>query len=258
MGKRLSSVFNTRIIKFEVGPSRKEFLLHSGLFRDKAGSWGLEECGDSTSSGHDMVNISEPVEDIFKFVCEYLYTGDYQIFQPRHFVQIPRRRSSLLEGRGISLKDNYFENSASVERASHYFIRRLRSKPDHPLSISWADYSDVLLQHARLHHFAGQRGLEELSDISLYRLLHVLHEFPLHERRVGHVLQLLRLVFQNTPEMSEDIEKLMVDFTTAHIKGLVEVEEFQLLLDELPSLSRRILFNLATLSALEVDSRRGD
>ena len=101
-----------------------------------------------------------------------------------------------------------------------------------------------MLAHAQLSVFAKQSKLEELCDISLYKLLYMLHDFPFHEERIGDITQLVRFVFDSKSGACENLEGLTLHYIALHIKQLLNSREFQLVLQELPSLSWLVLDTL--------------
>ena len=74
------------MLNFIVGPSRQAVSLHSGIFESFSVPWvkALDTSHDNTSG--DPIVIEEAVEDIFGYVCQYLYVGDYFIPLPDNVV----------------------------------------------------------------------------------------------------------------------------------------------------------------------------
>ena len=146
------------------------------------------------------------------------------------------------------LKGNIFENSASVKKLADYTVRGLQPRPALPsnghLYHHFWDYSRALLAHAQLSVFAKQSKLEELRDISLYKLLYMLHDFPFHTKRIRDIIQLARFVFDGEPGACTNLKVLTLHYMALHIKPLLHDEEFQLFLQELPSLNRLVLNTL--------------
>ena len=123
------------------------------------------------------------------------------------------------------LKGNIFENSASVKKLADYTVRGLQPRPALPsnghLYHHFWDYSRALLAHAQLSVFAKQSKLEELRDISLYKLLYMLHDFPFHKERIGDIIQLVRFVFDGESGACENFERLTLHYIALHIKQLL-------------------------------------
>lgn len=53
-----------------------------------------------------------------------------------------------------------------------------------------SDYTEILLTHACLHVFAAEYKLQELRDICLFKMLHLLHAFPICQDRIGDIVRL--------------------------------------------------------------------
>lgn len=92
--------------------------------------------------------------------------------------------------------------------------------------------------------FAEQFELEELRDISLYKLLYMLHDFPFHTERIGDIIQLVRFVFDSESGACTNLKVLTLHYMALRIKPLLHDEEFQLFLQESPSLNRLVLNTL--------------
>ena len=146
------------------------------------------------------------------------------------------------------LKGNIFENSASVKKLADYTVRGLQPRlalpsNGHHYHYFW-NYSNALLAHAQLSVFAEQSELEELRDISLYKLLNMLHDFPFHTERIGDIIQLVRFVFDSESGACANLKVLTLHYMFLHIKPLLHDEEFQLFLQESPSLNKLVLITL--------------
>lgn len=120
--------------------------------------------------------IEDAVENIFVYVCQCLYTGDYSIPLPDDVVPYHIAEDKHYEPNHILiLKGNIFENLTSVKKLADYTVRGLQSLPTLPSNSHhyhhfW-NYSRALVAHAQLSIFTKQSKLEELCDISLYKLL---------------------------------------------------------------------------------------
>lgn len=102
----------SKILDLEVGPSRQGVSLHSGVFESFTVPWVK---AINTAHDSDPIVIEEAVEDIFGYVCLYLYVGDYFIPLPDDVVPYHIVGEQQYEQDDIlTLKGNYFENSASV------------------------------------------------------------------------------------------------------------------------------------------------
>lgn len=118
------------MLSFVVGPSRQAVSLHSGIFQSFTVPWvkALDTSHDNTT-GNSIV-IEEAVEDIFGYVCQYLYVGDYFIplpddVVPYHIVEEQQYKQDDI----LTLKGNIFENSASIKKLADYIVRDINHSP---------------------------------------------------------------------------------------------------------------------------------
>ena len=232
-----------------VGPSRQVISLHSGVFESFTVPWVKTSDTSRGTTTDNPIVIEDAVEDIFVYVCQYLYTGDYSIPLPDDVVPYHIGEDEQHEQNNIlMLKGSIFENSASVKKLADYTVRGIQPRPalpsnGHHYHHFW-NYSRALLAHAQLNVFAGKSNLEELRDISLYKLLHTLHDFPFHDGRIGDIIKLVRFVFGSESGACRNLKGLTLHYMALHIKQLRQNKEFQLFLQELPSLSRLLLNTL--------------
>ena len=220
--------------------------LHSGVFESFTVPWVKTSDTSRGTTTDNPIVIEDAVEDIFVYVCQYVYTGDYSIPLPDDVVPYHIGEDEQHEQNNIlMLKGSIFENSASVKKLADYTVRGIQPWPTLPSNSHhyhhfW-NYSRALLAHAQLNVFAGKSNLEELHDISLYKLLHMLHDFPFHNERIGDIIKLVRFVFDSESGVCRNLKGLTLHYMALHIKQLLQNREFQLFLQELPSLSRLVL-----------------
>lgn len=232
-----------------VGPSRQAISLHSGIFESFTVPWVKTLDTSRGTTTDNPIVIEDAVEDIFVYVCQYLYTRDYFIPLPDDVVPYHIAEDTQHEQNHIlMLKGNIFKNSASVKKLADYMVRRLQPQPalpsnGHHYHHFW-NYSRALLAHAQLSVFARQSKLEELCNISLYKLLYMLHDFPFHEERIGDIIQLVHFVFDGQSRACDDLEGLTLHYIALHLKQLLNNRNFQLVLQELLSLSWLVLNTL--------------
>ena len=205
------------MLNFVVGPSRQAVSLHSGIFKYFSVPWARisEDSCDATTD--DPVVIEDAVEDIFAYVCQYLYTRDYSISLPNDVVPYHIAEEEQYEQNHIlMLKGNIFENSVSVKKLADYTVRGIQPQPallsnGHHYHYFW-NYSKALLAHAQLSVFAEQSELKELRDISLYKLMYMLHDFPFHTERIGDIIQLVRFVFDSESGACANLKVLTLHY----------------------------------------------
>ena len=223
--------------------------LHSGIFESFTVPWVKTSDPSRGTTTDNPIVIEDAVEDIFVYVCQYLYTGDYSIPLPDDVVPYHIGKDEQHEQNDIlMLKGNFFENSASVKKLADYTVRGIQPQPalpsnGHHYHYFW-NYSEALHAHAQLSVFAEQSELKELHDISLYKLMYMLHDFPFPTKRIRDIIQLVRFVFDGESGACTNLKVLMLHYMAIHIKPLLNFEEFQLFLQESPSLNRLVLNTL--------------
>lgn len=245
----MDSVFQSNLIDFIVGPTCRRVTVHSALL--SAAPWSNVLKATSQTQGPISVKVPDAVEDIFVYFCQYLYTADYNIPLPDDTPPCyagSERCRALGWNHVLQLGGNIFRNRDSIQLTSNHLIGEMSPPPAsaghcHQFHPCW-DYDDILLAHARLHLFAAKYGLSKLHDLSLFKLLHLLHKFPLHPRRVGDLLVLLRFVFQEKDTTYDHIQELMIHYITRHIKFLINNEDFKGLLEDIPCLNNQLLRTL--------------
>lgn len=147
------------MLNFVVGPSRQAVSLHSGIFKSFMVPWAKVSDNSCDATTDNPVVIEDAVENIFAYVCQYLYTGDYSIPLPDDVVPYHIAEAQQYEPNHIlMLKGNIFENSVSVQKLVDYTVRGIQPRPalpsnGHHYHYFW-NYSKALLAHAQLSVFA--------------------------------------------------------------------------------------------------------
>ena len=143
--------------------------LHSGVFESFTVPWVKTSDTSRGTTTDNPIVIEDAVEDIFVYVCQYLYTGDYSIPLPDDVVPYHIGEDKQHEQNNtLMLKGSIFENSASVKKLADYTVRGIQPWPTlpsngHHYHHFW-NYSRALLAHAQLNSlnvFAGKYELEE-------------------------------------------------------------------------------------------------
>lgn len=131
---------------------------------------------------------------IFSLVCQYLYTGDYSI-TPLSDTPPPGLtsggREKAEQAHVLVLGGNLFQDTETVEQFMDYLMQQIQPWPSNGSQGScnpMADYTEMLLTHAHLHVFAAKYELQELRDICLFKLLHLLHAFPICQNQIGNIV----------------------------------------------------------------------
>ena len=182
--------------------------------------------------------VDDDVEDIFVYILQYLYSGDYSVLVPAadksSYVacedEIDYATSDLLP-----LKEKYF--------ASH---KDIQEKPDNSISLPHCGegnylckYPKTLLVHARLYVFATRHGLDRLENVSLQKLYWTLSKFPLDLEQAETIVGLLRV-----SDGIGSINELMIHYVLLHLKTLIRCSSFISFLEEHRRLSYRLFTQL--------------
>jgi len=94
------------------------------------------------------------------------------------------------------------------------------------------DYAEAFC-HVRLYMFAEQYQIKDLKDLVMCKLHSALQNTAFHPLRVEELCDLIRLVYQNTPDLKskeEPLRSLMTHYMACNFEELVPMEKFQELL----------------------------
>jgi hypothetical protein len=228
-----------------VGTACEEFVIHSDILKLHSTPWFDADSG--SFPGDESIIIKDADAHIFSLVCQYLYTGDYSITLP-----IDTPPPDLTSGgqenseqkHAIVLKGNLFGDTETVEKCADYLVRRIQPRPSEGLQGSYdlnADYTETLLTHARLHNFAVKYEMQELSNVCLFKLLHLLHVFPICQERVADIVRLFDFAFDTDTGQCENLTTMLQYYVARHIKLFLPSTKFQVLLQEQPTLANLLL-----------------
>ncbi|XDG09188.1 hypothetical protein ABKA04_008803 [Annulohypoxylon sp. FPYF3050] len=240
-------IATSKPIRFRVGPDQKEFFIHDELVARMSKPLRTLVQGEWKEKNEGLVEWSEIDEETFVRFCEFAYTGNYQPAKPQppkvenkesaapmepgtqpeylvaedYAVQIEepevvveeapqdiwgtnpyptkgKKKYSNRSRKDIMLSD--FQNALDITSAS-----TSSEPPMNPL----ADYSEVLLSHARLYALADCYDVDQLMSLCVRKLHHTLRGFDLHGgARVTDVAQLIDFSYKNTRSGSAQQDKL--------------------------------------------------
>ncbi|KAB8212787.1 hypothetical protein BDV33DRAFT_109893 [Aspergillus novoparasiticus] len=236
-------VFLSKLLKFTIGTDCEEVIIHSDILKSHSTPWFDSDGG--SFAGDESIIIKDTDKHIFSLACQYLYTGDYSITIPgdtpppgltfggREKVEQAR----VLEG-------CLFRDTETVEQFADYLVRRIQPRPSEGSQGSYSptmDYTEMLLTHARLHVFAAKYGLEELRDICLFKMLHLLRTFPICQDRTGDIVRLFDFALRAGTERCENLIRMVCHYAAWHIRLFLHNREFEILLQEQPTLVKVLL-----------------
>ena len=235
-------------LKFTVGTNCEEVFIHEEVLKSRSTPWF--DANSGKFAGDEPLVIKDADRHIFSLVCQYLYTGDYSIALPSDDPppgltsggpeKPEQERASVLEG-------NLFRDSGSVHLFANYIVRHIQPRPSEGSQCSYnpaEDYTEALLTHARLHVFAARYELQELRDICLFKLLHLLHAVPLYKDRIGDIVRLFNFVLGTDAGLCENIITMLRHYVIRHLGLFLRNKGFQILLREQPSLAVLLLDTL--------------
>jgi hypothetical protein len=231
-----------------VGSACEEFVIHSDILKLHSTPWFGADSG--SFPGDESIIIKDADAHTFSFVCQYLYTGDYSITLPSD-TPPPDLTSGGQEkpeqNHAIILEGNLFKDTETVEKFADYLVRRIQPRPSEGSQGSYdpnANYTEILLTHARLYTFSVKYELQELRDICLFKLIHLLHVFPICQDRVGDIVRLIDLAFDTDTGQCENLTTMLQYYVARHIKLFLPSIKFQVLLQEQPTLANLLLETL--------------
>lgn len=176
-----------------------------------------------------------------------MYSGDYSITPPGDTPPpglTAGGQEKAEQAHVLILEGNLFRDTETAEQFADYLVRRIQPRPSEGSQGScnpMADYTEMLLTHARLHIFASKYELQELRDICLFKLLHLLHALPICQNRVGDIVRLFDLALRAGTGRCENLIRMLCHYATQHIRLFLHNREFEILLQEQPTLGKLLL-----------------
>lgn len=227
---------------FKVGPNEKEFSVHANVLKERIARF----CSPLDLPKY-VIGFHDDIEDIFGYVLQYLYIGDYQISvledDSAHIACEDKTKFAF--EKVLLLKDNYFRTHASTQQLLDHLAENFPQTPIQPIcgeTENICQNIDALLIHARLHIFAKKHGMDTLDRLSLWKLVHVLEQLDLDPCRIEGVVKLLFLV--SGLDKADDVYTLMVHYAASRSRLLVRCPRFASLMQKQPELNYSILSNL--------------
>ncbi|KAL5332620.1 hypothetical protein BJX70DRAFT_383691 [Aspergillus crustosus] len=226
-----NQAYLSKSLKFTVGTDCEEVFIHRDILKSRSTSWFDADSG--SFAGDESIIINDADKHIFSLICEYLYTGDYSITfsgdtSPPHLTSGGQEK--LEQNHAVILEGNLFRDTETVEKFADYLVRRIQPQPSKGLQDSCnptEDYTKALLTHARLHVFAIKYNLQELRDICLFKLFHLLHVFPIYQGRVGDIIQLFDFAFETDTGRRENLLILLCQYVARYIRFFLPNRSFQ-------------------------------
>ncbi|CAG7940413.1 unnamed protein product [Penicillium salamii] len=231
------------VVYFKVGPNEKEFSVHVNVLKDRLASFcstlDLPNC---------VIGFHDDIEDIFGYVLQFLYCGDYHISlladESGHIAH--EDGTTITSDRLLPLRGNYFQTCATTQRFLDHPVESFAQTPILPISgeaKTICQSFDALLIHARLHIFAKNHGIGTLHHLSLWKLVHALEHLELDSCRTEGVVKLLLLV-SDLMEKGDTLYTVMAHYAASRSRLLVRCPHFASLMLKRPELNYSILSNI--------------
>lgn len=113
------------------------------------------------------------------------------------------------------------------------------------------DFTPVFLSHAQVYVFAERYDVRSLKRVACYYLHETLKKFEVFPECVGDIVALIRFVYENTLQPDnkpEHLRKMLMLFVGCEMESLVEVNEFQDLLNE----NKELMFDFCDMVAQRI------
>ncbi|KAL7627928.1 hypothetical protein AAE478_002123 [Parahypoxylon ruwenzoriense] len=221
--------------RFLVGPDKKEFMMHIELVARLSKPLHTLVKGDMKEAQEGVAEWPEIDEGTFIRFCEFAYTGSYKAAVPASAESDPELESKANGSVEVGLEPEidpvgYDEPSGYSPPASRrkkyrngYYVDDTPTKKDemwtkfkedeageeNPNTEPTADFSEVLLSHARLYALADLYDIDTLMTLCVRKLHRTLKAFNLHNgARATDVAQLIDYSYKNTISKQGKQDKL--------------------------------------------------
>jgi hypothetical protein len=189
-----------------------------------------------------QASLEDVDEDTFTRFGEFLYGGNYNVTKPT-VVDQPRSEGgdSKSASQQLPSKRKKQDNrTRAQERFLGFANLQLPTvdKDSFPVIESSGvekntskmyDYSQAFC-HVHLYTFAEKYQINSLKNLILCNLHKVLRDTKFHPSRIGDLCDMIRYVYQNTPELisqEEPLRSMLVHYVACNFERLVLTEEFQ-------------------------------
>ncbi|KAJ5948634.1 hypothetical protein N7454_001941 [Penicillium verhagenii] len=162
-----------------------------------------------------------------------MHFGDY--IPPTKHVQSSYFELPLKERGSLSqkLRDSFKENTSATPHPTCYLAYNFAPPKN---TWFWQDFTDVLVEQARLYVLADKYGIEPLCELVLFKLVETLQSFKLYHTGVNGVVEFVRFVYNNTrPDYGNNVDplrNLVVRYVVSVVGQIGEQRAFKRLLNE--------------------------
>ncbi|KAL4960360.1 uncharacterized protein BDV14DRAFT_193031 [Aspergillus stella-maris] len=206
-------VFLSKLLRFIVGTDCEEVFIHSDILKSHSSPW-FDSDIDNFAGDESILN-KDTDKHIVSLVCQYLYTGDYSITPPGDTPPpglTSGGREKAEQAHVLVLGGNLFQDTETP----------CPSEGSQGSCNPMADYTGILLTHARLHIFAAKYELQEL-----------------------HIVRLFDLALRAGTGLCENLIRMLCHYAARHIRLFLRNRKFEILLQQQPTLGKLLLTTIA-------------
>ncbi|KAL7786360.1 hypothetical protein V8C37DRAFT_412557 [Trichoderma ceciliae] len=258
-GLALDIIASSSPLRFLVGPSQREFTIHSALLSHRSLEPERFESNISSQAVDKCVKWESVDEDTFVRFWQSIYTGGYNAAAPvvgplwdtdiaHELHSIPPSVSEpSFDVMDTQSNNNVPSRNMTIRRKSLW--RKFKNWQSSTLSNDFLmpaksnsineDYTDTFLSHARLCMFAESYYITDLMHISLNELHNLLVAFNLFNERVNDIVTLICCCYDNASP--RPLRELVTLYAACKMKQLWLSKHFQKLVETHGELSRALI-----------------
>lgn len=242
-----------------IGPEGTTFKVHEDLLAkrskalDKAVRGAMRE---SKTKSLEIVAVEDDLDDdtVMRFL-EYIYTNDYPVPELAVCQSPPatERAVDILADGDDSLPDLSWVRELRMPTNSATATKGMANKKDKSPPVSKICYvpsavaspvlnpddegcpcfdtTSIFLCHARLYKFADRYECPDLMELSLAKLRQSLAQYAKHQKRVRHLVELIRYTYLHTMDFEEGRDRMRSVVLSYAYKFLKELSSERSFLD---------------------------
>ncbi|KAJ5366751.1 hypothetical protein N7541_000692 [Penicillium brevicompactum] len=229
----MKEVLESPLFTFEVGPQKKEFVVHSLIIAKLSPALNALINGEWKEGSDKRVDWSEVKEGTFLRLCEFAYGKDYTLPAPDlGGLSFPKTTHATTSGASNDDDKNSNGESAcstfEVDDDMHpdklgwphfpscdfFYLKKLdrwglanaHPNPDWDKSL-WGganggnkrDFSSALIEQVEIYVLADKWGVEQLCRLVVFRTYGLLNLFTKGEVALEGTIEFVMFVYENTP-----------------------------------------------------------
>ncbi|KAK7927857.1 hypothetical protein PG985_004855 [Apiospora marii] len=250
-------ILRSRPIVFVVGPGETEYTVHAESISRLSKALRVLIDGKMKEATDGRVVWEDVDEQTFVRFTQWAYTNDYDDASPDILLDASSIQTQPQSANSISVEpegglyriEDKAEKASSATKSSamskafcegeNWVMGSTTFKP-RPNKEACEDYTKVFFCHTNLYILADKYDITKLGQLSMHKLHSTLKAFMLYPSRMGDILSLVELVFNNT--LAEDeLRTMLVLYCTCIVENLAKCEEFQLLLQGCPEFTSALV-----------------